>query len=270
MSATGVTIERIVAGYGDEEVLREVSLVVEPGELVALLGPSGCGKTTLLRIVAGLHDADSGDVLFDGRSVTDLPAERRGAVMVFQRPLLFPHLTVAGNVGFGLRMRRFPPTLIERKVEEALALVRLEGFGPRLPHELSGGQEQRVSLARALVTEPRVLLLDEPFSALDESLRAGMRLLVRDLQRRLRITTLFVTHDQREAASFADRLAVLLDGRIARLAPPSALHQEPLSPELARFLRRNDDEPPAFSAEAVSTQGAERSSASRPPDGDPA
>lgn len=273
MSATRVIIEQIVAGYSGAGVLREVSLAAEPGELVALLGPSGCGKTTLLRVVAGLHPPDSGEVRFGDSVVTNLPAERRGAVMVFQRPLLFPHLTVAGNVAFGLKVRGVPRATIDRRVAEALSMVRLDGFERRRPHELSGGQEQRVSLARALVTEPRVLLLDEPFSALDESLRTEMRTLLRDLQRRLEITTLFVTHDQREAAILADRVALLLDGRIVRVASPRDFYAAPATPEIARFLRigseLSDPTPGPFADDspAVSLPDEERSSASRPPAG---
>ena len=178
-------------------------------ELMALLGPSGCGKTTALKVVAGLLAPASGDVMFDGVSVLSIPAERRGATMVFQKPLLFPHMTVVENVGFGLKMRRMAKAEIAARVTQALQWAQLEGYERRKPSELSGGQEQRVALARALVTEPRVLLLDEPFSALDENLRGEMRLLVRELQQRLRITTIFVTHDQREALAVADRIALI-------------------------------------------------------------
>jgi len=204
--------------------------------LVALLGPSGCGKTTVLKVVAGLLAPAIGDVRFDGVSVLSIPAERRRATMVFQKPLLFPHLTVAENVGFGLKMRRLKKDEISARVAQALQLVRLEGYERRKPHELSGGQEQRVTLARALVTEPRVLLLDEPFSALDENLRGEMRLLVRELQQRLRITTIFVTHDQREAMAVADRIVLLLDGRIEQSGAPRDLLLNPRSARAARFF----------------------------------
>jgi putative spermidine/putrescine transport system ATP-binding protein len=233
---TTLHIDRISAHYGTTRVLRDVSLDVSDGEFVALLGPSGCGKTTILKIIAGLIQPVSGDVRFNGESVLPVAAERRGAVMVFQKPLLFPHLTVAENVAFGLKMRKVPKAETQRRVTEALRLVQLEGYEKRKPNELSGGQEQRVSLARALVTEPRVLLLDEPFSALDETLRAEMRELVRELQRRLKITTIFVTHDQAEAAALADRIALVLDGRIEQFAAPRDFYLAPATPAAAQFF----------------------------------
>lgn len=229
-------IDRISARYDDNQVISDFSLQVAEGELLALLGPSGCGKTTILKIIAGLHHPISGNVSFDQEPVLAVPAERRGAAMVFQKPLLFPYLTVAENVAFGLKMRRVPVAETRRRVQEALRLVQLEGLEHRKPSELSGGQEQRVALARALVTEPRVLLLDEPFSALDESLRGDMRLLVRDLQRRLRITTIFVTHDQAEAALMADRIALILAGRLAQIGEPREFYLAPATPQTARFF----------------------------------
>ena len=233
---TKLALDRVSARYGGAAVLSDLSLRVAGGELLALLGPSGCGKTTALKVVAGLLAPAGGDVRFDGESVLALPAERRGAVMVFQKPLLFPYLTVAENVGFGLKMRGLARGEAARRVAEALRLVQLEGYERRRPKELSGGQEQRVALARALVTEPRVLLLDEPFSALDETLRAEMRALVRALQRRLRITTLFVTHDQAEAASLADRVALLLDGKLEQVGPPRDFFTAPGTLRAARFF----------------------------------
>jgi len=233
---TDLLLDRLTVNYGETRALSDFTLAINEAELVALLGPSGCGKTTALKIVAGLLGPASGDVRFDGVSVLHIPAERRGATMVFQKPLLFPHMTVAENVGFGLRMRRLKKDEIATRVAQALRLVRLEGYERRKPHELSGGQEQRVTLARALVTEPRVLLLDEPFSALDENLRGEMRLLVRELQQRLRITTIFVTHDQREAIAVADRIALLLDGRIEQFGAPRDLLLNPHSARAARFF----------------------------------
>jgi len=225
-----------LVNYGPAWALRDFTLAINDNELIALLGPSGCGKTTALKVVAGLLAPASGDVKFDGESVLSIPAERRGATMVFQKPLLFPHLTVVENVGFGLKMRRMAKADISARVAQALQWVRLEGYERRKPSELSGGQEQRVALARALVTEPRVLLLDEPFSALDENLRGEMRSLVRELQRRLRITTIFVTHDQREAMAVADRVALLLDGRIEQCGAPRELLLNPCSARAAKFF----------------------------------
>lgn len=217
-------------------VLRNLCLEVGGGELIVLLGPSGCGKTTLLKIIAGLLDPIDGDLLFGDRVFTGVPAERREAAMVFQKPLLFPYLTVEENVAFGLKMRKIAGDESARRVAEALEMVQLDGFGERKPRELSGGQEQRVSLARALVTRPRVLLLDEPFSALDVGLRGEMRSLVRQIQRRLQITTVFVTHDQEEAVTIADRIALLLDGEIVQVGRPRDFYISPRTPEAARFF----------------------------------
>ncbi len=233
---TEVKLQNLSVNYGRTQALREFTLTIGAGELVALLGPSGCGKTTVLKVVAGLLAPGGGEVLFDDASILPIPAERRGATMVFQKPLLFPHLTVAENVAFGLKMRRLGKAEIARRVAEVLQWVRLYGYERRKPNELSGGQEQRVSLARALVTEPRVLLLDEPFSALDENLRGEMRQLVRELQQRLHITAIFVTHDQREAFAVADRVALLLDGRIEQCGQPRDLLLEPASAPAAQFF----------------------------------
>lgn len=234
--AVTVTLRALSAGYGALPVLHTISLDVAGGELVAILGPSGCGKSTLLKVIAGLHPPSSGEVLFNERVVTALAPERRRAPMVFQKALLFPHMTVEENVGFSLKLRGTPRREAERQVAEALELVRLGTLGKRLPRELSGGQEQRVSLARAIVSEPQVLLLDEPFSALDESLRGELRLLVRDLQRRLGLTTLFVTHDQREAATMANRIALVLDGRLAQVGAVRDFYTAPASVETAQFF----------------------------------
>jgi putative spermidine/putrescine transport system ATP-binding protein len=221
---------------GDAPALENLSLAVEPGELVALLGPSGCGKTTALKVVAGLLRPTSGDVRVGGRSVVGTPPERREAAMVFQKPLLFPHMSVARNVGFGLKMRGAPREEAGGKVDEALRRVRMEGFADRAPEELSGGQQQRVALARALVTEPRLLLLDEPFSALDANLREEMRELVLRLQREGGHTTVFVTHDQEEAVVLADRIALVFDGRLQMYDEPQAFYDRPATREVARFF----------------------------------
>jgi ABC-type Fe3+/spermidine/putrescine transport system ATPase subunit len=232
--ATALTLDRLTARYGEDPVLRDFTLDVAGGELVALLGPSGCGKTTILKIIAGLLQPVSGEVRFNGESVLRVPAEKRGAVMVFQKPLLFPYLTVAENVAFGLKMRRSDK--IRDRVSEMLRLLQLEGYEARRPSELSGGQEQRVALARALVTEPRVLLLDEPFSALDENLRTELRLQIRELQKRLGITTIFVTHDQVEAAMVSDRIALLLNGRVEQAGAPRDFYTSPSTVDVARFF----------------------------------
>ena len=234
--ATGIELDTLTAGYGGDPVVAGLSLDVAPGELVALLGPSGCGKTTTLRVVAGLLAPESGDVRFDGRSVLGLPPERRPVAMVFQAPLLFPHLSVGDNVAYGLRMRGVGRRDRARRAAAALERVQLPGAADRRPSELSGGQEQRVALARALVVEPQVLLLDEPFSALDEELREEVRDLVAGLQRDAGITTVFVTHDQQEATVLADRVAVLLDGRLQQVAAPRELYEAPASLRVARFF----------------------------------
>lgn len=229
-------LDAVNVSYRHGRVLDSVSLIAPAGSMTVLVGPSGCGKTTLLRAIAGLVPLDTGDVWLGSEQLTSIPAEQRGIGMVFQRPLLFPNLTVAENVAFGLAMRGVARDEQRTRAKEALDLIQLNGFGDRWPHELSGGQEQRVALARALVITPRVLLLDEPLSALDEHLRGAMRSLIRRLQRQLRITTVLVTHDQREATDIADQIAVQFTGRIAQAAAPRDLHRAPASAEVARFL----------------------------------
>jgi ABC-type Fe3+/spermidine/putrescine transport system ATPase subunit len=214
----------------------DLSLTIPSGSLTALLGPSGCGKTTTMKIIAGLIKPDAGDVTFDGQSILPLPPEKRSAVMVFQNHLLFPQMTVAENIGFGLRMRGLPRAEIATRTAEMLALVHLPDMGPRRPADLSGGQQQRVALARALIVQPRVLLLDEPLSNLDAHLRTEMRDLIRSLQQRLNITTLFVTHDQEEAVAMADQIALMLDGRLRQIGPPETFYQQPFDQTVARFF----------------------------------
>jgi ABC-type Fe3+/spermidine/putrescine transport system ATPase subunit len=216
--------------------VHDVSLELPSGSVTALLGPSGCGKSTTLNLVAGLLSPDAGDVRFGDRSVLGLPPEHRPVAMVSQRALLFPHLDVAENVGFGLRMRRVPRRERRHRVEGMLELVELAGYGARRVHELSGGQEQRVALARALVTDPRVLLLDEPFSQLDATLRGRMRALLRHVQRQVSVTTLFVTHDQLEAVELADTVALMLDGRIEQHARPRTFYERPATAAAAAFF----------------------------------
>jgi ABC-type Fe3+/spermidine/putrescine transport system ATPase subunit len=217
-------------------VLRGIDLTVAPGECFALLGPSGCGKTTLLRIVAGLERPDAGRVLMDGRDVTALPPERRPTAMVFQNYALFPHLSVAGNVAFGLRLRRQTQQEIARKVDEMLELVHLPGLQDRRIDELSGGQQQRVALARVLAVEPKVLLLDEPLSNLDAMLRRSTRSAIREIQTALGLTAIYITHDQEEALAISDRLALMQEGRIVQSGTPQSLFERPATVEAARFL----------------------------------
>jgi spermidine/putrescine ABC transporter ATP-binding subunit len=224
--------------FGGTAAVDDVSLDVGDGELVTLLGPSGCGKTTTLRIVAGLVAPDRGRVLIGDRDVTRVPPERREIGMVFQDYALFPHLTVAENVGFGLRERRVPPIERDRRVREMLALVRLGDQAGRFPHQLSGGQRQRVALARAVAHPPEVLLMDEPLGALDLKLRQTMQLEVARIQRALRITTLYVTHDQEEALSLSDRIAVMDRGRVVQLGTGPEVYDRPSTPFVADFLGR--------------------------------
>ncbi|MGQ0573631.1 MAG: ABC transporter ATP-binding protein [Pseudonocardia sp.] len=224
-------------------VVDGIDLAVPAGTLTALLGPSGCGKTTVLKVVAGLLTAGSGEVSVDGTPLDSTPAERRPVGMVFQKPLLFGHLTVGDNVAFGLRMRGVGRAARRRRVGEMLELVGLPELAGRRVGELSGGQEQRVALARALVLDPRVLLLDEPFSALDAELRHRMRELVRRVQRELSITMLFVTHDQQEAVDLADTVVLMLGGRIEGAGPPSSFYTDPPTLAAARFFGGTNEIP---------------------------
>ena len=213
-----------------------IDLEVGEGELVALLGPSGCGKTTTLRMVAGFEDPTAGTIELGGKRIDVLPPDRRGATMVFQGYALFPHLSVFENVGYGLRVRRVGGQALRDRVGAALALVGLEGLGERRPQHLSGGQQQRVALARALILEPKLLLFDEPLSNLDAKLREQMRLEIRTLQQRVGITSLYVTHDQAEAMTLADRIAVMDRGRIAQLGTPREVYEEPVDRLVAAFV----------------------------------
>ena len=236
MSGIAVELKNISVNYGANPVLHDFSLAVEAGELVALLGASGCGKTTALKAVAGLLPVSDGEIWLAGENITEKAAEKRETALVFQKPLLFPFLNVENNVGFGLKMRRTPTAVIKAKVAEALRLVQLAGFEARRPKQLSGGQEQRVALARALVTNPRVLLLDEPFSALDAKLRDEMQNLVRELQKNLGITTLFVTHDQSEAVAVANRIAFVHNGGVEQFGAPEDFFTVPKTAVAAEFF----------------------------------
>jgi len=232
----GLAIRKVCKRYGDFTALQDVSLHVAPGEFFTLLGPSGCGKTTLLRIVAGLELADSGQIFSGGKEITRLPAIKRQINTVFQSYALFPHLTVWDNVAFGLRSRKFPADEIKRRVERRLEMLDLGALARRQPHQLSGGQKQRVALARALVNEPDVLLLDEPMSALDARLRTQVQEDLRRLQRKLGRTFILVTHDQAEALACSDRLAVMRDGQIVQTGDPEVVYDYPKNRFVAEFL----------------------------------
>ena len=237
---TGIGIQRLVKNFGPVKVLRDFNLDVGEGEFISLLGPSGCGKTTTLRCVAGFEYPDEGRILFDGKDMTRLAPERRDVGMVFQSYALFPHLTVRENLAFGLEMRRVGPADTERRVAGVLEMVQLAGMEQRYPRELSGGQQQRVALARALVIEPSVLLLDEPLANLDAGLRGDMRYFIRALQRRVGITSIYVTHDQTEAIVMSDRIVVMFDGGIAQVGTPREIHDRPVSRQVAEFVGRSN------------------------------
>ncbi len=218
------------------EAVQTTDLDIQEGALVTLLGPSGCGKTTILRMVAGLETPTAGDIYIKGRRVNDIPIHKRNLGMIFQNYALFPHKTIHDNVAFGLKYRDVPKAEIRRKVEKALEVVRLPGVERRYPSQLSGGQQQRIALARAIVIEPDVLLMDEPLSALDENLREDMRREIDNLQRLLGVTTIFVTHDQREALSMSDSIVVMKEGRILQQGPPEEVYNMPVNHFVADFL----------------------------------
>jgi ABC-type Fe3+/spermidine/putrescine transport system ATPase subunit len=234
--AHSVEIGRVSKRFGSALALNECSLVVGPGEILALVGPSGCGKTTLLNIVAGFEQAESGSLLLDGVPISETPPQARGVGMVFQNYALFPHLTVIGNIAYGLRVMEISNKEADSRVGEMLQLMKLDGLGTRYPHELSGGQRQRVAVARALVTRPKVLLMDEAFSALDRNLREEMQLELSLLLRHRRITTILVTHDQKEAFTIADRIAVMDGGRILQVGTGEQLYNRPVDRFVLDFL----------------------------------
>jgi putative spermidine/putrescine transport system ATP-binding protein len=231
-----LSLRNVNRNFGTTKAVDAVALDVAQGELLCLLGPSGCGKSTLLRIIAGLARADSGNVAIGEEDVTALPANRRPTAMVFQSHALWPHMTVARNVGFGLRVRGIAAAEQRKRIGDVLELVGLAGFEKRYPSQMSGGQAQRVALARCLVVEPRILLMDEPFSALDAHLRQRLREDLKALQQRLGLTTIFVTHDQDEAMQLADRIAVMREGRIEQIDTPSNIYLRPDTLEVARFI----------------------------------
>jgi putative spermidine/putrescine transport system ATP-binding protein len=233
---TSVSLRNLTRVFGATRALNEMSLEIAPGELVALLGPSGCGKTTALRIVAGFEYADFGEVLIDGKDISGVPAAKRDMGMVFQSYSLFPNMSAQENVAFGLRMRKVGGAARRRRAAELLDMVGLAAQAGQFPHQLSGGQQQRVALARALAIEPRVLLLDEPLSALDAKVRLQLREQIRTLQQRLGTTTMFVTHDQEEALSMADRVGVMRGGRLEQVAEPAELYSRPATAFVAEFV----------------------------------
>lgn len=232
----GLRLVNLLKHYGDQTVVDHLSLDIQDGEFLTLLGPSGCGKTTTLRAIAGLATIDGGEILFDGNRMNETPPHKRSAAMVFQSYALFPHMSVRQNISFGLRMRRVSKKEAAGRIDEAMALVGLQGLGDRTPAKLSGGQQQRVALARAIVTHPDVLLFDEPLSNLDAKLRERLRVEIRELQRRLGITAVYVTHDQAEALVMSDRIAVMNNGRIEQLGDPLSIYQRPETRFTAEFI----------------------------------
>ncbi|MFN5559159.1 MAG: ABC transporter ATP-binding protein [Opitutaceae bacterium] len=246
-----IEIRSVTKRFGSFTAVNDVSLDIAEGEFLTLLGPSGCGKTTLLRMLSGFETPTSGTLRIDGEEVTHLAPYRRNVNQVFQSYALFPHLTVADNIAFGLRMQKVPAPEITRRVDEVVELVALTGFASRRPHELSGGQRQRVALARAIVPRPKVLLLDEPLSALDAKLRQQMQLELKRLQKHLGMTFVFVTHDQEEALTMSDRIAVFNQGRLEQLGSASAIYHQPRTAFVADFI----GEANLLTAEAIARSG---------------
>ncbi len=234
--SNAVIIKDAVKKYGDFIALKGVSLDIKEGEFFTLLGPSGCGKTTLLRQIAGFNSIEGGDFYFGDKRINAVPAHKRDIGMVFQNYAIFPHLTVEENVAYGLKARNVPKAEIAPRVKEALELVQIAHLAKRKPSELSGGQQQRVALARAFVIEPSVLLMDEPLSNLDAKLRVQMRTVIKKLQRKLGITTIYVTHDQEEALAISDRIAVMKDGVIMQIGTPTEIYAKPQNPFVAGFI----------------------------------
>ncbi len=234
----GIELRGVSKSFGKLEVLSDFSLGIHQGELCCLLGPSGCGKTTALKIIDGLLEADGGRVFLGGQDITDVPTQKRNLGMVFQNYALFPQMDVYENIAYGLRRRHLPNEEIRKRVTEALDMVRLQGIEKRRVHELSGGQQQRIALARALVTQPQALLLDEPLSNLDARLRADMRLEIRRIQRQLGITAVYVTHDQEEAMSIADRIVIMNRGKLEQIGLPQEIYDRPATRFVADFIGR--------------------------------
>ncbi|KMW60275.1 Putrescine transport ATP-binding protein PotA [Candidatus Rhodobacter oscarellae] len=233
---SNVSLKNLVKTYGQTKAVDDVSVDIEEGEFFSLLGPSGCGKSTTLRMIAGFESITSGEIELDGQGVSALPPEKRDIGFVFQNYAIFPHMNVFENIAFGLRLRKLSETEIKQKVGAALEQVGMAGLEHRMQREMSGGQQQRVALARVLVTEPRILLLDEPLSALDKNLREEMKFWIKELQANLGITTIYVTHDQGEALTMSDRIAVMKDGKIAQLGTPREIYQKPKDVFVAKFI----------------------------------
>ena len=236
MSETLLRVEALEKSFGDTQVLRKLSFDVAPGEFMTLLGPSGCGKTTTLHIIAGLLEPDAGRILLGGQDITDAPPEKRNVNTVFQNYALFPHMNVERNISYGLRMRGMKKAQWQPRVEEMLRLVQLEGRAKRMPDQLSGGQRQRVAIARAVVLEPRILLLDEPLGALDLKLRRQMQTELKEIQKRLGIAFVYITHDQEEALNMSDRIAVMNGGRFEQIGSPEEIYERPATRFAAEFI----------------------------------
>jgi len=235
-----IKIVNLTKKFSDTIAVNNLNLKINNKELVALLGPSGCGKTTILRMIAGLIECTTGDIHVDRQSILRIPPEKRNIGMVFQRYVLFPHMTVAGNVGFGLKMRKYNRSRIQKEVERVLEIVKMGGMEERYPHELSGGQQQRIAIARVLIIKPKILLMDEPLANLDAKLREEMRIFIRKLQKKLEITTIFVTHDQLEAAVLADHIAVMFDGVLYQFGTPQEIFTNPRNRKVAKFTGHNN------------------------------
>ena len=253
----GIRVANVSKRFGDFQAVDNVSVDIESGSLVALLGPSGSGKSTLLRLIAGLEQADGGRVWITGEEATDRSVQDRQVGFVFQHFALFKHRTVRQNVAFGLELRRWKKEAIRRRVDELLELVQLKGYGGRYPSQLSGGQRQRVALARALAVQPRVLLLDEPFSALDAKVRKELRAWLRNLHEEMQVTTVIVTHDQEEAMEVADRIVVMNEGHVEQIGSPSEIYDEPATPFVMQFVGEVNVLPRFDGAEGHRQGGAE-------------
>ena len=235
-----IELLNVCKSFDDNEVLKNINLYIDKNEFVTLLGPSGCGKSTILRIIAGFEEPDGGDVLFDGKSILSIPPYERTVNTVFQKYALFPHLNVADNIAFGLKLKKLPSAEIAKKVGRVLELVNLSGFERRAVTSLSGGQQQRVAIARALINEPAVLLLDEPLAALDLKLRQGMQLELKNMQRELGITFIYVTHDQEEALTMSDTVVVMREGTIQQIGTPTDIYNEPKNAFVADFIGKSN------------------------------